>query len=33
MAESSTVVTSIDQGEDDVEEHCETSDQSVSDVD
>ena len=33
MAESSTVVTSIDQGEDDVEEHCETSDQSMSDVD
>ena len=33
MAESSTIVTSIDRGEDDVEEHCETSDQSVSDVD
>ena len=33
MAESSTVVTSIDQGEDHVEKQCETSDQSVSDVD
>ena len=33
MAESSTIVTSIDRGEDDVEKHCKTSDQSVSDVD
>ena len=33
MAEGSTVVTNIDVGEEDVEEHCETSDQSMSDVD
>ena len=33
MGESSTVVTSIDRGEEDVEEHFETTEQSVSDVD
>ena len=33
MVESSTIVTSIDRGKGDVKEHCETSDQSVSDVD
>ena len=33
MVESSTVVTSIGQGEEDVEENCDTSDQSMRDVD